>query len=391
MIETELPEDGLSEFHQQNLSLLRTLEEDRDVFQLLGTVDYLCLSKIPLSLYDDILNLDPYDVRDVFTSGQWVQTEIMTMQRAWRSKEWCMIAARKSNLDWLEYAQKKGLRPKLQVFQEAARIGDLKVMRWLRFHGYPWDEVVFETAVATGQMDVIEWLFEEKCPRDHYSVTAAVRGKNFPLVQWLCHKKCEIAHHAVFLAVQGDDLDMTRYLIQEMGGPCRSFLATCAARNGNIDMFEFFRARNDQDWAVFKTFNNAILSGKIAMVNHLRTLDCPQHEMEAIECSIRGSSMVMFHHVHSLFPQNKTVDIFHYAALHKNLSVMEWCRDVNHATFALRPFFCTHACRTGDLHMLKWLKDHGCPWAKQRCLKIAKDRYPSISDYIESYGRRSKK
>ena len=48
--------------------------------------------------------------------------------------------------------------------EEAARGGNLELVRWLRGEGCPWDALTCYAAVDQGHVEVLRWLRENGCP-----------------------------------------------------------------------------------------------------------------------------------------------------------------------------------------------------------------------------------
>jgi hypothetical protein len=51
------------------------------------------------------------------------------------------------------------------TFENAARIGNLDNMKWLKANGCPWDSRTFDAAAKKGDLDNTKWLERNGCPR----------------------------------------------------------------------------------------------------------------------------------------------------------------------------------------------------------------------------------
>jgi hypothetical protein len=50
--------------------------------------------------------------------------------------------------------------------QAAAERGDLKILRWARDHGCPWDERLVEKALEAGRTHIAQWAVDNGCACD---------------------------------------------------------------------------------------------------------------------------------------------------------------------------------------------------------------------------------
>jgi hypothetical protein len=57
----------------------------------------------------------------------------------------------------------------------AVRRGDMKILRWLKEQGCPWNARVFTVAIEKGDREIIRWLYEEECPIDKNTFKAVMK------------------------------------------------------------------------------------------------------------------------------------------------------------------------------------------------------------------------
>ncbi len=50
------------------------------------------------------------------------------------------------------------------ICENAATNGDIKIIKWLRRKGCPWNHSTSETAAFYGHLELLEWLYINKCP-----------------------------------------------------------------------------------------------------------------------------------------------------------------------------------------------------------------------------------
>jgi hypothetical protein len=101
-------------------------------------------------------------------------------------------AARLGNLEFIKFLKEKGCPPDKEVFLEATRwgqlhipkwgmssgdykgstevtrvaaqCGDLEMLKWFRSRGCPWDYRVYVTATVFGGREILEWVMDNGCP-----------------------------------------------------------------------------------------------------------------------------------------------------------------------------------------------------------------------------------
>ena len=72
----------------------------------------------------------------------------------------------------------------------AARGGHLKVLKWARDNGCPWDEWTCNNAAWGGHLKVLKWLIEKGCPWDEWTCNNAARGGHLEVLKWARENGC---------------------------------------------------------------------------------------------------------------------------------------------------------------------------------------------------------
>ena len=103
-------------------------------------------------------------LRTITQPAQAVRTGT-SRKRLW-DLELFLTFVREGNLDALERGRKDlgGLVWSTGSCVEAAKAGQLDVLKYLRKHGCPWDEWTCFTAASEGHLDVLKYARENGCP-----------------------------------------------------------------------------------------------------------------------------------------------------------------------------------------------------------------------------------
>ena len=71
------------------------------------------------------------------------------------------------------------------VFTNAAWVGNLEVMQWLRVHDCPWwEEDVCAAAAGGGHLEVLKWLRDVGCPWDVNTLEYAHDFGHAHVIEW---------------------------------------------------------------------------------------------------------------------------------------------------------------------------------------------------------------
>jgi hypothetical protein len=388
MIHTELPEEYLAPIHQKNLQLLRSIHT-YDVISVLETVNY-CLSTIPITLYDKILELDTDEVEKSFSEGHWINSEVCLMIKCWKSKEWCMKGAQLGKLDWIIYAFKNGMSIDIRVFNEALQYGHLHIAQFLQEkNNYMLNEEVFVNAVLSSKLEIMEWILKENCPFNPKVFNTAIRTQNLEILQWLKQIGCIWNHSSFMIACIHHQIkhanigvEIIKWLHQQ-GCPNAIYCLGYFVKDGNTDVVNYFL--NLGYPCTSNMSFEACIRPNLKMIKLLKQFNCP-FENFGLSLAIARNTLEIITYLAYEFPNFYRDVLFMKAVSYGKLNVMQWCKEVNHTSFIMRPLLCIITTRLGKLDILKWLKENGCPWAKKNCYTIAKQRgHTEIAEWILNY------
>ena len=88
--------------------------------------------------------------------------------------------------------QKKQYPSNSSACAQAAREGDLRLLRWLRFQGYPWDEKTCTAAVRNDDLDILKYAHENGCEwtKETYAYCFSENGLIYDTEEIPTHHQC---------------------------------------------------------------------------------------------------------------------------------------------------------------------------------------------------------
>ena len=88
-------------------------------------------------------------------------------RRAENGATMASVAASFGHMELVRWViREQGFAMDEKVMRNAARSGDLELVRWLRGEGCPWDWMTCHYAVEQGHVEVLRWARENGCPWD---------------------------------------------------------------------------------------------------------------------------------------------------------------------------------------------------------------------------------
>jgi hypothetical protein len=138
----------------------------------------------------------PMDTNTFVEAAKCGNLEIMKLMKdlgySWEDDYSCSIfsaAAEGGNLDVMKWLHASECPNSVWTFARAARRGNIENMDWLLSIGSPFDASTFETAIYFGNYDVMEWCLANNFPADSTSFNAAVMNGDINLLNWLRERK----------------------------------------------------------------------------------------------------------------------------------------------------------------------------------------------------------
>ena len=102
----------------------------------------------------------------------------------------CAEAALTGCLEILKWARENGCPWNIMVCKHAACNGRLEILKWARENGCPWDETICSYAAAYGYLDVLKWARENGCPWNKRTLEYAEMAKHSDIIKWCKDNNC---------------------------------------------------------------------------------------------------------------------------------------------------------------------------------------------------------
>ena len=125
--------------------------------------------------------------------------------------------------DWYLYRKKK---LGSELASEAARFGSVKLLRWLRKLGCPWEnERVCSQAARGGHLKVLKWARKHSCPWNGTTCRKAARGGHLRVLKWARENGCPWEFKTSCAAALGGHVRVLKWV---MANNCSWNVQTCS-------------------------------------------------------------------------------------------------------------------------------------------------------------------
>lgn len=88
------------------------------------------------------------------------------------------------------------------IFPEAAKIGNIEVMKWLKDNGCPFNKETFSWAAYNGNLENMKWLHSNGCPWDPWTFASAAKKGILKNMKWLHRNGCPWDRYTIMHAVE---------------------------------------------------------------------------------------------------------------------------------------------------------------------------------------------
>ncbi|AJF97763.1 ankyrin repeat protein [Pandoravirus inopinatum] len=284
--------------------------------------------------------------------------------------------------------------------RKIAATGDLALLKWARVDKRaPWDQRTCEAAVNARSLDVLCWAVENGCPWDRHQiiVTAAETGTADILAWCLDSNVDEPAKSRRTIETYSIWSTACLDVIRARGLVLHRSLSYVAASRGHIDVLAWLHNNKRQAWDVAHCSNAASAQSDSDENETLRWLigvGCPYDAETVWKLAARGrlGTLQWLHgignrgepivsddaigdgkptNVHRI-DVNRCMwhEVARAAASGGHLDVIQWAKDVGHPW---RDGICDAAARGCHLNVLSWAYDeHGCAWSDRSKAKACK-------------------
>lgn len=147
----------------------------------------------------------------------------------------CAEAAKYGQIKVLKWLRSPGLpgSPKgvcewcTYTMVNAASKGYLDVLKWARENGCPWREFVCECAALNGHLQVLKWLRANDCPWNSDTCTGAALNGHLETLKWAHNDGCSWDRDTTIFAAQNGQLETLKWAVEH---GCPMDLSICVAR-----------------------------------------------------------------------------------------------------------------------------------------------------------------
>ncbi|SHO33505.1 Pseudo ankyrin repeat-like [Cedratvirus A11] len=102
----------------------------------------------------------------------------------------CNVAAKKNNLELLQWAKSKGYEWDSWTYQHAMNNKNLQMVQWMRANGCPWNETVCGFA-AQNSLEILKWIRSQGCPWHESTCANAAECGQIEILRWARSEGCE--------------------------------------------------------------------------------------------------------------------------------------------------------------------------------------------------------
>lgn len=142
----------------------------------------------------------------------------------------------------------------VQFVNKASSIGCLKVLKWLKENGCPWDTYTGSYAASNGHIEILKWLKEYNCPWDRRMNSCAARNGQLETLRWLLENDRKFFENSGMKFQIQDPIaawEASRYghlncliLLKEYGYRLDSTTFTNAMLNGDLNVLRWLKENN---------------------------------------------------------------------------------------------------------------------------------------------------
>ena len=314
------------------------------------------------------------DVANPFTylaasRGQIRSLETLYRNGCRRDEGTCTEAARRGQLEVLKYAHANGWGSTHtwpsdvnKCWQAATRGGHVVVLQWLCENGCDWDLDPWDwwtckhtqEAARKGHLKVLQWAHENGRDWDLHTCASAAGGGHLEVLQYAHENGCPWDYVTCAMAAEGGHLEVLQYA-HENGCPWNTATCTSAVEGGHLEALQYAH-ENGCPWD-YLTCVRAAEGGHLEVLQYAHENGCPWNEGTCAAAAGGGHLKVL-----------------QYA--HEN--GCPWDEKT-----------CAFAARRGHLEVLQYAHENGCPWNMPRPLPRAPRRpHPASARAIKIPHRR---
>lgn len=265
---------------------------------------------------------------------------------------------------------------------------DFNMVKWLRVHGAPWNEMTCVAAATTGQHDVLTYLLDNGCPSEEEACVAAINRHDLAALTLLHEHMCPSSVTSFVAAVMAQDVPIVRYL---RANNCQWKLPAFIGelfRFGNMDVIEAMDlagALNPHDvvWNRYVMSEAAKLC-PLDMIIYLERQGYPLHSNLYEEAASLGKTDIVQHLLDSDITTCVNTLIEHHAA-YGYVSIIA---DADRRGFQFTARCYGTCILLGYIDVVKYLDEHNHPRSDIALAMAARYGRLELVKYFHSRGDR---
>lgn len=256
---------------------------------------------------------------------------------------------------------------------EAAKHGHIDVLKWLRnplnADGFEWNVNTLAGAAENGDLDILEWInteFNGDAPWNENCFAYAVLSlgersgtdpvKYLDTLKWLRKHGCPWDFNTCAFAAGNGHIEILEWLIIE-GCPWNDEIYAHAAQSGHLNILIWLDKNSD-----------ILNKNRLSHLKHDMMIQTDNDRINVDRIDVARCAKL--------------------AAMHGHLEILKWlyCIDPSECLKELVADVCSRAAEKGWLNMLKWLKEHNCPWTSNACDKAARYGHYEVLEWLHDNG-----
>ncbi|KAG3087764.1 hypothetical protein PI125_g18562, partial [Phytophthora idaei] len=224
-------------------------------------------------------------------------------------------------------------------------------------------------AGLNGHLRVVQWLQEHTnpTPTHMFFVTLEEAAKNgdLPMVKWLCNVRGEWSPYAGILAASGGHLDVLKWLKNNIFSSSPSASMDDAAANGHLHVLKWLQVNSG--YATHAAMNKAAGNGHLEIVKWLQNTRREGCTTVAMDRAAANGYFDIVKWLHSNRTEGCTKAAMDEAATHGHLNIVQWLQINRKEGCTMRAM--DGAAMNGHLEVVQWLHQN----RKEGCTTAAMD------------------
>eukprot|EP00611_Tribonema_gayanum_P011141 TRINITY_DN2129_c0_g2_i1.p1 TRINITY_DN2129_c0_g2~~TRINITY_DN2129_c0_g2_i1.p1 ORF type:complete len:572 (-),score=80.44 TRINITY_DN2129_c0_g2_i1:74-1753(-) len=272
-----------------------------------------------------------------------------------KSADLCVSAARSGQLP-LQWLRDGGCDWDNRVCTEAARRGDIAMLRWAHQNLCPWSSDAAVEAARRGDLAMLQWAAGAGLELDSSACAVAAEGGHLETVQWL-HAQSPNLWETLQAAAWSGQLQILQWLDTVVAGYLvrMSSITDTAASGGHLEVLQWLRSVGC-NWDTW-TCAAAAEGGHLRVLQYVHDNGCPW-DAQTCSAAARGGHLDVLRYARQQGCPWEAEEISELAAKGGHLAVLRWAID---SGCAWQQKVCEIAARRGDVDMLNWAVANGAP------------------------------